>query len=65
MRSLTLAILGLGGMLALGAASASAAPVVHPVHAQSQSSVVQADYQWHHRHWHHRHYEHGRWRYWN
>ncbi|MDR3536467.1 MAG: hypothetical protein P4L71_08195 [Acetobacteraceae bacterium] len=64
MRSLTFAMLGLG-VLVLGAASANAAPVVPPVHAQPQSSVVQADYEWHHHHYHHRHWNHGHWRYWD
>ena len=53
MRSLTFAILGLGGLLALGTAGASAAPTMPPVHAQAHASVVQADYEWHHHHYHH------------
>jgi hypothetical protein len=61
-----LAAAAVGGLTALSAFGASAAPVVgaagHGV-APAQH-VVQADYFSHGHHWHHRHYEHGSYRYW-
>jgi hypothetical protein len=65
MRRMFLAVFAMGGLTALSAFAAAAAPSpgLHP--AQSHSMVSQVDYEWHHRHWHHRHWEHGHWRYWN
>ena len=66
MKKLLLAAAAVGGLTALSAFGAAAAPVVGAagqVVAPAQH-VVQADYYWHHRHWHHRHFEHGGYRYW-
>ena len=66
MRKILLAAVALGGLTALAASSASAAPSAAGVHVvQSQPPVTNVDYYWHHHHWHHRHWEHNQWRYWN
>jgi hypothetical protein len=71
MRRILLAAVALGGLTALTAGGASAAPSVAGVHAEgisvapAQPLVTHVDYYWHRRHWHHRHWEHHRWRYWD
>jgi hypothetical protein len=66
MRRLLFATAALGGLTALTAFGASAAPSaagLHPV--QSHPLVNNVDYYWHRHHWHHRHWEHHHWRYWD
>jgi hypothetical protein len=67
MKKLLLAAVALGGIAALTATAATAAPLTAGVHAApaQQPGITQVDYYWHHRHWHHRHWEHHRWRYWD
>ncbi len=66
MRKMLLAFAAVGGLTALTAAGASAAPLTAGVHGvPSQPLVTQVDFYWHHHHWHHRHWDHGRWRYWD
>ncbi|WP_428535657.1 hypothetical protein [Rhodopila sp.] len=65
MRRMLLAAVALGGLTALTAAGASAAPTVTEIHlASSHPAVTQVDYYWNHHHYHHRHWEHNHWRYW-
>jgi hypothetical protein len=64
---LLLAAAAIGGLTALTAFGAAAAPVpgaMGPSAAMPQH-VVQADWYWHHHHWHHRRYYHGGWHYWD
>jgi hypothetical protein len=66
MRKTLLAALALGGVTALMASGAIAAPVATRIHlAPSQPLVANVDYYHGHHHWHHRHWEHNHWRYWN
>jgi hypothetical protein len=66
MRKLLLGAIAIGGLTALTASSALAAPLPHGVHAApSQAGVTNVDYYWHRHHWHHRRWEHRRWRYYN
>jgi hypothetical protein len=66
MRKIFLAAVTLGGLTALAASGASAAPSAAGVHVvQAQPPVTNVDYYWHHQHYHHRHWEHHQWRYWN
>jgi hypothetical protein len=67
MKKLLLAAVALGGLTALTATDASAAPLAAGVHAPpaQQPGLTQVNYYWHHRHWHHRHWDHRRWRYWD
>jgi hypothetical protein len=65
MRKIFLAV-ALGGLTALAASGASAAPSAAGLRAmQPQPLVTNVDYYWHHQHYHHRHYEHHQWRYYN
>jgi hypothetical protein len=64
MRKILLAAIALGGLTALAASGASAAPSAAGVHVV-QPPVTDVDYYWHHQHYHHRHWEHHQWRYWN
>jgi hypothetical protein len=66
MRRILLAMAALGGLTALTAANASAAPSAAGLHVTpSQPLVTHVDYYYHHHHWHHRHWDHGHWRYWD
>ena len=66
MRKILLAAVALGGLTALAASGASAAPSAAGVHrVQPQPPVTSVDYYWHHQHYHHRHWEHHQWRYYN
>jgi hypothetical protein len=66
MRKILLAAVALGGLTALAASGASAAPSAAGVHVvQPQPAVTSVDYYWHHQHYHHRHWEHHQWRYYN
>jgi hypothetical protein len=62
MRRLLLAAVALGGLTALTAPGASAAPSAAGVHVTPSQPLV-TTVQWH-RHWHHRRWEHHHWRYW-
>jgi hypothetical protein len=54
----------LGGLTALTASAATAAPLAAGIHvAPAQPAVTQVNYYWHRRHWHHRHWYHHHWRY--
>lgn len=65
MRRLLLAAAAIGGLTALTAGGASAAPTAVGLHvAQAHPTVTQVDYWYHHQHWHHRRWDHGHWRYW-
>jgi hypothetical protein len=66
MHRLLLAAAAIGGLTALTAFGAVAAPSAAGVHVTpSQPLVTHVDY-WHGRHrWHHRHWEHNHWRYWD
>jgi uncharacterized membrane protein len=65
MHKLLLAAAALGGLTALTAFGASAAPSAAGLHVvPSQPMVTHVDYYYHNRHWQHRHYEHNHWRYW-
>ena len=66
MRKTLLAAVALGGLTALAASGADAAPSAAGVHmVQPQPAVTNVDYYWHHQHYHHRHWEHHQWRYYN
>jgi hypothetical protein len=66
MRKLLLTAVAFGGLTALAASGASAAPSATGVHvAPSHPMVTHVDYYWNHRHWHHRHWEHNHWHYWD
>jgi hypothetical protein len=66
MKRLFLAAVAFGGLTALTAGGAMAAPFTAGVHvAPAQPMVTQAGYYGHQRHWYHRHWEHRHWRYWN
>ena len=67
MRKFLLATAALGGITALTALGAGATPTVGPAgwHGGPSTSVVQADWNWNHRHWRHRRWWHHRWHYWN
>jgi hypothetical protein len=66
MRKILLVAVAIGGLTALTAAGASAAPSVAGLHvAPSQPLVTHVDYWNHHHHWHHRHWDHGHWHYWD
>jgi hypothetical protein len=66
MRKLLLAAVAFGGLTALAASGAVAAPFAADVHrAQTQPMVTHVDYYHNHHHYHHRHYQHGHWHYWN
>jgi DNA-binding transcriptional regulator YdaS (Cro superfamily) len=62
MRRLLLAAMVLGGLTALTASGALAAPSAAGLHVTPQPLITDVD--WHHHHWHHRHWEHHHWRYW-
>jgi len=65
MRKFLLAAVALGGLSALTATAASAAPLGTGVHVTpSQPMVTDVQYWWRHHHYHHRHWRHGGWRYW-
>jgi hypothetical protein len=66
-RRILLAAAAIGGLTALTAFGAAAAPVagVATQVAPAPQHIVQADWYWHHRHWRHRRWEHHHWRYWN
>ncbi len=65
MRRLLLAAVALGGLTALTATAASAAPLATGVHvAPSQPMATDAEYVVNHHHWQHRRMDHGHWRYW-
>ena len=65
MRRFFLAAAAIGGLTALSAGGASAAPSAAVLHVTpSHPMVTHVDFWYHHRHWHHRHWDHGRWRYW-
>jgi hypothetical protein len=66
MRRILLVAAALGGLTALTAFGAAAAPSAAGVHVVgSQPPVSQVDYYWHHHHWHHRHWDHSHWHYWD
>jgi hypothetical protein len=66
MRRLLFSIAALGGLTALTAFGAAAAPSAAGVHmAPPQPLASRVDYYHNHRHWHHRHWENHHWRYWN
>jgi hypothetical protein len=66
MRKILLVAVAIGGLTALTAAGASAAPSAAGLHvAPSQPLVTHVDYWNHHHHWHHRHWDHGHWHYWD
>ncbi len=66
MRKIFLATVALGGLTALVASGARAAPSAAGLRlVQPQPPVTNVDYYWHHQHYHHRHYEHHQWRYYN
>jgi hypothetical protein len=66
MRRMLFAAAAIGGLTALSAFGAAAAPSAARVHAApSHTLVTPVDYYWNHHHWHHRHWEHDHWRYWN
>jgi hypothetical protein len=66
MRKILLAAVALGGLTALSAGGASAAPSASGIHVvPAQPLVTNVDYYWHRHHYHHRHWDHGRWRYWD
>jgi len=65
MRRLLLAAVALGGLTALTAGGASAAPSASGLHvAPAQPLVTRIDYYVNHHHWQHRRMDHGHWRYW-
>jgi hypothetical protein len=66
MRKILFAAVALGGLTALAASGASAAPSTTGVHlVQPRPAVTDVDYYWHNQHYHHRHWDHNHWRYWN
>jgi hypothetical protein len=65
MHRLLLAAVAIGGLLAMTAGGASAAPSAAGLHvAPAKPLATNVDYWYRHHHYHHRHYDHGRWRYW-
>ncbi len=66
MKKLLLAAVALGGLTALTATAATAAPLTAGVHvAPAQPGVTDVNYYWNQRHWHHRRWEHHHWHYWD
>jgi hypothetical protein len=66
MRKLLLAAVALGGLSALTAGVATAAPSVAGIRAAPVGQLTtNVDYYYGHRHWHHRRWEHRRWRYYD
>ena len=65
MRKVLLTAAALGGLLAVTATGASAAPVTGLHMVPAPAMVTKVDYYRHHHHWHHRHWEHNRWRYYD
>jgi hypothetical protein len=66
MRKLLFAAVAFGGLTALAATGASAAPSAAGVRlAPSHPVATHVDYYHNRHHWHHRRREHNRWRYWN
>jgi hypothetical protein len=66
-RKILLAAAAIGGLTALTAFGASAAPVAGAANqfTAPQQHVAQADWWWRHHHWHHRRWWHGGWHYWD
>ena len=65
MRRLLFSAAALGGLTALTAFAAAAAPVTAGVHTPPRPLVSQVDYYHNHHRWHHRHWENHHWRYWD
>jgi hypothetical protein len=64
MHKFLLTVATLGGLAALTATGASAAPSAAGLHVDpTQPLVTNVDYYYHHHHYHHRHWEHNHWRY--
>jgi hypothetical protein len=66
-RRVLLAAAAIGGLTALTAFGATAAPVAGAAgqYVASPHHMVQADWYVNHHHWSHRRFDHGRWHYWN
>jgi hypothetical protein len=64
MRKTLIGLTALGGILAMTAYGAQAAPDHYYGGTPYEGRhATQADYYWHHEHWHHRQWEHHHWHY--
>nr|WP_294526630.1 hypothetical protein [uncultured Rhodopila sp.] len=64
MRKMLIAAAALGGLFAMTATHASAAPSAAALHvAPAHGLVTSVDYYYDHHHYHHRHWQHGHWHY--
>jgi hypothetical protein len=65
MRRLLFSIAALGGLTAMTAFGAAAAPPAGMHMAPPQPQASRVDFYHNHHHWHHRHWENHHWRYWD
>lgn len=63
MRKTLIGLTALGGILAMTAYGAQAAPGYYGAPHYEGRHATHADYYWHHRHWDHRRWEHHHWDY--